>query len=113
MAVSTVIRVVQSAFLQRQASATDTAIQLIAHPRHDVDTHLQVLAKPLTGARPVLLGRRKLCREFRQALADLDATEQKVLQAGFKTHNHGDYEPGRRFYFNDHDGVEYEIVSYA
>jgi catechol 2,3-dioxygenase-like lactoylglutathione lyase family enzyme len=46
-------------------------------------------------------------------VADLDATEQKVLQAGFKTHNHGDYDPGRRFYFNDRDGVEYEIVSYA
>jgi len=46
-------------------------------------------------------------------VADLDATEQKVLQAGFKPHSHGDYEPGRRFYFNDRDGVEYEIVSYT
>ena len=44
---------------------------------------------------------------------DLDATEKKVLAAGFETHNHGDYEPGRRFYFNDTDGIEYEVVSYA
>ncbi len=44
---------------------------------------------------------------------DLDATEQRVLQAGFKTFNHADYEPGRRFYFNDHDGIEFEVVSYA
>ena len=46
-------------------------------------------------------------------VADLEATEQKVMRAGFKTHNHGDYEPGRRFYFNDHDGIEYEVVCYA
>jgi len=44
---------------------------------------------------------------------DLDATEKLVLAAGFKTENHGDYEPGRRFYFRDHDNVEYEIVSYS
>jgi catechol 2,3-dioxygenase-like lactoylglutathione lyase family enzyme len=43
---------------------------------------------------------------------DLDAVEARVLEAGFETTNHGDYEPGRRFYFDDHDGVEYEVVSY-
>lgn len=43
---------------------------------------------------------------------DLDATEQKVCSEGFETHNHGDYEPGRRFYFHDHDGIEYEVVAY-
>ena len=44
---------------------------------------------------------------------DLDAMEQAVLAHGFKTGNHGDYEPGRRFYFHDDDGIEYEVVSYA
>ena len=43
---------------------------------------------------------------------DLDATEKRVNAFGFETFNHGNYEPGRRFYFLDHDGVEYEIVSY-
>lgn len=43
---------------------------------------------------------------------DLDATESAVLAHGFKTSNHGDYEPGRRFYFHDSDGIEYEVVSY-
>lgn len=43
---------------------------------------------------------------------DLDVVEAKVKAAGFETHSHADYEPGRRFYFNDHDGVEYELVSY-
>ena len=43
---------------------------------------------------------------------DLDAVEARVLAAGFETTNHGDYEPGRRFYFHDHDGIEFEVVSY-
>ncbi|MEM6748263.1 MAG: VOC family protein [Pseudomonadota bacterium] len=43
---------------------------------------------------------------------DLDAAEERVKALGFEPHNHGDYEPGRRFYFHDHDGVEFEVVSY-
>ena len=44
---------------------------------------------------------------------DLDATEARVLQAGLVPFSHGDYEPGRRFYFFDPDGIEFEVVSYA
>ena len=44
---------------------------------------------------------------------DLDGLETRVKAAGFTTGNHGDYEPGKRFYFHDHDGIEYEVVSYA
>jgi glyoxylase I family protein len=43
---------------------------------------------------------------------DLEAVERRILEAGCKTFNHGDYEPGRRFYFLDGDSVEYEVVSY-
>lgn len=46
-------------------------------------------------------------------VVDLDATEQRVLKAGFKTFNHADYEPGRRFYFRDDDNIEFEVLSYA
>ena len=42
----------------------------------------------------------------------LDETERRVIAEGFATFSHGDYEPGRRFYFFDHDGIEFEIVSY-
>ncbi|MEC7669548.1 MAG: VOC family protein, partial [Pseudomonadota bacterium] len=28
-------------------------------------------------------------------------------------HNHADYEPGKRFYFDTPDGIEIEVVSYA
>ena len=43
---------------------------------------------------------------------DIDATEARIKAGGYKTHNHGDYEPGRRFYFDDDDGIEFEVVSY-
>ena len=43
---------------------------------------------------------------------DLDATEALIKAEGFTTENHADYEPGRRFYFHDHDGVEVEVVQY-
>jgi predicted enzyme related to lactoylglutathione lyase len=46
-------------------------------------------------------------------VGDLDATEAKVRATGYKTYAHADYEPGRRFYFRDHGGVEFEVVSYS
>ena len=39
---------------------------------------------------------------------DLDA----AVAAGLRPFSHADYEPGRRFYFLDPDGIEYEVVSY-
>jgi catechol 2,3-dioxygenase-like lactoylglutathione lyase family enzyme len=44
---------------------------------------------------------------------DIDAAEDRVKAAGYTTTNHGDYEPGRRFYFDNEDGIEIEVVSYA
>ena len=44
---------------------------------------------------------------------DLDSMERKVIAEGLRPFNHADYEPGRRFYFFDPDGIEYELVSYA
>lgn len=44
---------------------------------------------------------------------DLDAVEWKVIDIGLVPFSHGDYEPGRRFYFLDADGIEYEVISYS
>ena len=44
---------------------------------------------------------------------DLDAIEARVIAAGLRPFSHADYEPGRRFYFLDLDGIEYEVVSYT
>ena len=44
---------------------------------------------------------------------DLGASEARVVAAGLTPFNHGAYEPGRRFYVFDPDGIEYEVVSYG
>jgi len=43
---------------------------------------------------------------------DLDAMERRIRAAGYETLNHARYEPGRRYYFFDNDGIEYEVVEY-
>ena len=43
---------------------------------------------------------------------DLVAVEARVEDAALVPFNHGDYAPGRRFYFLDPDGIEFEVVSY-
>jgi catechol 2,3-dioxygenase-like lactoylglutathione lyase family enzyme len=44
---------------------------------------------------------------------DLDATEMRVKAAGYRPENHADYEPGRRFYFREENGIEFEVVNYG
>ncbi|MCC9620126.1 VOC family protein [Thalassospira sp. MA62] len=44
---------------------------------------------------------------------DLDATEARIKEDGIETFNHANYEPGRRFYLRDENGIEFEVVSYA
>jgi catechol 2,3-dioxygenase-like lactoylglutathione lyase family enzyme len=44
---------------------------------------------------------------------DLDAVEARVRAHGLMPFGHDDYEPGRRFYFFDWDGIEYELVGYG
>lgn len=43
---------------------------------------------------------------------DIDGVEQRVESAGFTPGNHADYAPGRRFYFHDSDGIEWEVASH-
>ncbi len=43
---------------------------------------------------------------------DIDAAEKVVVAHGLEPFSHDDYEPGRRFYFFDWDGIEFEVVSY-
>jgi len=44
---------------------------------------------------------------------DLDAVEARVRARGYTPFSHADYEPGRRFYFHEENGIEIEVVSYA
>lgn len=45
-------------------------------------------------------------------VSDLAAAEKVVTAAGLQPFGHDDYAPGRRFYFFDWDGIEFEIVNY-
>ena len=45
-------------------------------------------------------------------VADLDAVEAAVKARGYTPHSHADYEPGRRFYFHEENGIEIEVVAY-
>lgn len=43
---------------------------------------------------------------------DLEAVEARVKEAGFVPTNHADYAPGRRFYFDCVEGIEFEVITY-
>ena len=43
---------------------------------------------------------------------DLDAARDRLVELGVTPHNEADYEPGRRLYFLDPDGIEVELVQY-
>ena len=43
---------------------------------------------------------------------DLDSAQAVVEANGLVTYHHSDYAPGRRFYFLDWDGIEFEVVCY-
>jgi glyoxylase I family protein len=45
-------------------------------------------------------------------VGDLAAAEKVVLDHGLVPFGHDDYAPGRRFYFYDWDGIEFEVVTY-
>ena len=80
----------------------------------DTDSYLAVYAppgdsRPAEGASYRTLGG---LNHVGLVVRDLDATEARVRAAGYTPHNHADYEPGRRFYFDTSDGIEIEVVSY-
>lgn len=79
------------------------------------DTSYVAVYTPKGGLKPDTTGSDTLrnINHIGVVVDDLDTLEEHVKAAGFTPHNHGDYEPGKRFYFHDHDGVEYEVVSYT
>ena len=68
--------------------------------------------RPRNGATPDDFPKGRPLNHIGVEVDDIDETERRVLAAGLTPFNHGDYEPGRRFYFLDPDGTEYEVVSY-
>lgn len=78
------------------------------------DDYLAVYATVASGADPTFSAdAQQGLNHIGVLVDDLDATEARVKAAGLEPFNHADYEPGRRFYFLDADGIEFEVVSYA
>ena len=78
------------------------------------DTSYLALYQPArqTGAGPSSYETTGGLNHLAVTVTDIDAMEDAVRDAGFQPKSHADYEPGRRFYFNDSDGIEFEIVQY-
>lgn len=49
---------------------------------------------------------------FGLVVDDLDGMKQRLGALGLKHHSEQDYDPGRRIYFMDPDGIEVELVEY-
>ena len=78
------------------------------------DTYLAIYAQPGAQADPGdTYATRGGLNHIGVVVDDIDATEARVADLGYTPHMHGDYEPGRRFYFDMEDGIEIEVVSYA
>jgi catechol 2,3-dioxygenase-like lactoylglutathione lyase family enzyme len=78
------------------------------------DDYLAVYARVAEGADPDYdPGASSTLNHVGVVVDDLDAVEARVRARGLEPFNFGDYEPGRRFYFLDLDGLEWEVVSYA
>lgn len=82
------------------------------HVGSDTDYLAVYSLKPDAGARAGFAKGRPL-NHVGIEVEDLDVIESRVIARGLVPFSHGDYEPGRRFYFFDPDGIEYEVVSYA
>ncbi len=77
------------------------------------DDYLAIYANPDIAAADPQFRKSEPLNHIGITVDDLDAVEAKVIAAGLEPFNHGDYEPGRRFYFFDWNGIEFEVVSYA
>ena len=77
------------------------------------DDYLAVYSPPVSvGERPSSYETRGGLNHIGVVVDDLHATEANVKALGYEPHSHADYEPGRRFYFHEENGIEIEVVAY-
>jgi len=77
------------------------------------DSYIALYTNPEVRAADPMFNKGEPMNHIGITVDDLDAVEAKVIAAGLEPFNHGDYEPGRRFYFFDWNGIEWEVVSYG
>jgi catechol 2,3-dioxygenase-like lactoylglutathione lyase family enzyme len=79
----------------------------------EADTYLAIYMEPGGPRAPLGYAKGAPLNHVGVVVDDLAATERRVKAVGLTPFGHGDYEPGRRFYFFDEDRIEWEVVSYA
>ena len=76
------------------------------------DSYLALYTHDGEGTDPTIFIKGRPFNHIGVLVQDLDGVEARVKAAGLTPFAHDDYDPGRRFYFLDHDGIEFEVVSY-
>ncbi len=76
------------------------------------DDYLAVWSETQAGGPPLGHGKGAPLNHVGIVVDDLVEVERRAVAHGLTPFGHGDYAPGRRFYFVDPDGIEFEIVSY-
>jgi catechol 2,3-dioxygenase-like lactoylglutathione lyase family enzyme len=76
------------------------------------DTYLALYTDPAADYSDADFAKGRPLNHIGVEVDDLDAVEACVMSVGLTPFNHDDYAPGRRFYFFDSDGIEYEVISY-
>lgn len=77
------------------------------------DTYVALYTPPDSPAEAASANRLNGLQHIGVVVDDLGDVESRVRAADIEPYSQMTYEPGSRFYFNDHDGVEYEVVSYT
>ncbi|MHC4990108.1 MAG: VOC family protein [Planctomycetota bacterium] len=93
---------------RREATADDRAAAHVGDGRH----YIAMFEAPPTAARPSVSYDAVGLNHFGFVVDDLDAARRTLRELGVAAHNEADYEPGRRLYFFDPDGIEVELVQY-
>lgn len=74
--------------------------------------YIAMFQAPPGAGRPVADYEAVGLNHFGFVVDDLDAARERLSSLGVQPHSEADYEPGRRLYFLDPDGVEVELVEY-
>ncbi len=77
------------------------------------DSYIALYTNPEVRAADPMFNKGEPMNHIGVTVDDLDAVEAKVIAAGLEPFGHDDYDPGRRFYFFDWNGIEWEVVSYG
>ena len=92
----------------RREAGEDTAAAHVGDDRHYL-----ALFQAGSGASPARSDYEAVgLNHFGFVVDDLDEARDRLVDLGISAHSEANYDPGRRLYFLDPDGIEVELVEY-